>query len=159
MTEAMPSRPHGITAGPDRNLWFKDTLGRVARMTLSGEVTHFSLPSGSDLSTSSGIVVGPDDNIWFTEPANRRIDRVTAQGVLAQVTFVGHEAPLIITRGPDDNLWFTERDAIGRVTTAGTLSEFALPSRGAIPVGIAAGPDDKLWFTESAGNRIGNIVP
>jgi virginiamycin B lyase len=159
MSDAMPSVPYGIAPGPDGNLWFKDALGRIGRITPSGEITHFPLPGDSDLVTSNGIVVGPDDNIWFTQPEHRRIDRITAQGVYTQVAFVGNDAPLLIARGPDDNLWFTERDAIGRLTPAGELSEFTLPDRGTIPVGIAAGPDGKMWFTESAGNRIGRIVP
>jgi virginiamycin B lyase len=83
----------------------------------------------------------------------------TAQGEVTQVTLVGHALPLIIARGPDDNLWFTERDAIGRVTPAGALTEFSLPTRGTIPVGIAAGPDGNVWFTESMGNKIGYIAP
>jgi streptogramin lyase len=63
--------------------------------------------------------------------------------------------------GPDGNLWFTEYSAnsIGRMTTAGVVTEFPLPSGGSFPYAITAGPDGNVWFTEAAGNAIGKITP
>jgi streptogramin lyase len=64
-----------------------------------------------------------------------------------------------ITPGPDGALWFTERSGnkIGRITTAGVITEFPLSSQ---PIWIAAGPDDALWFTERAVpyDKIGRIT-
>jgi virginiamycin B lyase len=56
-------------------------------------------------------------------------------------------------------LWFTSPGAneIGRITTAGQISEYALPTPNAAPQSIALGPDGNLWFTELAGNKIGRI--
>lgn len=67
--------------------------------------------------------------------------------------------PAVIATGPDGNLWFTEPmgDKIGRITTAGVITEFSLPS-GSRPFGIAAGPDGSLWFAEQSG-KIGRITP
>ncbi len=61
--------------------------------------------------------------------------------------------------GADGALWFTERntDKIGRITTAGTITETAVPTAGSAPEGIAAGSDGALWFTE-LGGRIGRIT-
>src|SRR4051812_38088485 len=62
--------------------------------------------------------------------------------------------------GPDGALWFTERrgEAIGRVTTTGTVTEFPVPTSIENPLpdpqGIAAGPDGALWFTESTGDSV-----
>jgi len=69
-----------------------------------------------------------------------------------------------ITPGPDSALWFTESNSskIGRLTTAGALTEFPLPNAASDPTGITAGPDGALWFTENAvigvGNKIGRIT-
>jgi streptogramin lyase len=54
-----------------------------------------------------------------------------------------------ITAGPDGALWFTENaaNAIGRITTAGMVKTYPLPTPNAFPCGIAAGPDGALWFT------------
>ncbi len=70
-----------------------------------------------------------------------------------------------ITQGPDGNLWFTEGidkqwdGKIGRITPAGAITEFALPTPSADPRAIAAGPDGNLWFTEGLAAKIGRITP
>ena len=65
-----------------------------------------------------------------------------------------------ICTGPDGNLWFTEvvANKIGRMTTAGTVSEYPLPTAFAQPRGITAGPDGNLWFTEGPVGKIGKIT-
>ncbi len=66
-----------------------------------------------------------------------------------------------IATGPDGALWFTEQlgSQIGRVTPAGVITEYPLPSSGSHqPYGIAAGPDGALWFTEANDDRIGRIT-
>ncbi len=66
--------------------------------------------------------------------------------------------PEAITAAADGNLWFTEAGAnrIGRITTAGDVSEFPIPGAGTAR-GIAAGPDGNVWFTEEGGDKIGRI--
>ncbi len=99
---------------------------------------------------------------------------VHAQASIAQSKKVGkitefsiptaNSAPNGITQGPDGALWFTEglSNKIGRITTAGTITEFSIPKRDhnkfPSPTGITQGPDGALWFTEHNGNRIGRIT-
>src|SRR5260370_10898406 len=55
-----------------------------------------------------------------------------------------------ITAGPDGNLWFTdEGNKIGRITTAGIVTEFPIPTASSRPSGITAGPDGNVGVTES----------
>ncbi|MGC9951338.1 MAG: hypothetical protein ABSF64_33700 [Bryobacteraceae bacterium] len=79
-----------------------------------------------------------------------------------QVPGYYYSHPAQIAVGSDGALWFTElTDQIGRITTAGAISEYPVPAAGGEPYGIAAGPDGALWFTEasySSGNRIGRIT-
>jgi streptogramin lyase len=65
-----------------------------------------------------------------------------------------------ITPGPDGALWFTEYNTnqIGRITTAGAITEYAIPTVNAGPYGITAGPDGALWFTEITSGTIGRIT-
>jgi virginiamycin B lyase len=65
-----------------------------------------------------------------------------------------------ITTGPDGNLWFGEysADKVGRVTTAGAFTEFAVPTPFGGPYGFVTGPDSNIWFTESLG-KIAKILP
>jgi uncharacterized repeat protein (TIGR01451 family) len=57
-------------------------------------------------------------------------------------------------------VWFTERDAnkIGRITTAGTVTEFGVLSTSSSPANITTGPDGNLWFTEATASKIGRIT-
>ncbi len=68
--------------------------------------------------------------------------------------------PIEITVGPDGNLWFTESDGnrIGKITTAGVITDFPVPTPFSNPARITAGPDGNLWFTETLGNKIGRIT-
>ena len=52
-----------------------------------------------------------------------------------------------IAVGSDGNLWFPQMGAnrIGRITTAGVVTEFTIPAAAALGRVIAAGPDGRLW--------------
>ena len=68
--------------------------------------------------------------------------------------------PTDIALGPDGALWFTELpgNKIGRITTGGRLTEFAVPTPDSEPGGIALGPDSAIWFTEGFPKKIGRIT-
>ena len=73
----------------------------------------------------------------------------------------GGRSPAGITAGPDGNVWFAENagsGGIGRVTPAGTITEFTAGISGPAE-GIALGPDGNLWFTEPSQEKIGRITP
>jgi len=66
--------------------------------------------------------------------------------------------PQGIAVGPDGALWFMDSaDKIGRITTQGQITEFALSTL-AHPMGITTGPDGALWFTQPGPNQIGRIT-
>ena len=66
--------------------------------------------------------------------------------------------PVMVALGPDGNLWFTEQAGlkIGRITTSGTITEFAIPGAQGL-TGIAAGPDGNVWFTDELSGFVGSI--
>ncbi|HYW71477.1 MAG TPA: Calx-beta domain-containing protein [Pyrinomonadaceae bacterium] len=72
--------------------------------------------------------------------------------------------PYGVTRyGVDHSLWFVEKLAgkIGRITTSGAITEYALPGAAAScqPGSLIQAGDDNLWFTETAANKIARIKP
>ncbi|WP_442816076.1 virginiamycin B lyase family protein [Streptosporangium sp. NBC_01810] len=69
--------------------------------------------------------------------------------------------PAHIATGPDGAVWFTESagNKIGRITTAGTINEYALPTVVSGPFDITAGPDDNLWLTEDYVDKIAIVTP
>jgi len=150
--------PAGIAAGPDGNLWFtKNNAGNIGRITLSGVVTEFAIPTAASGPTS--IARGSDGNLWFTEGSAGKIGRMTPAGSVTEFTLANSSSsPNSIVSGPDGNLWFTEYAVgkIGRITPAGVITEFQTPSD---PSFIAPGADGNLWFTERLGNHVDRITP
>jgi virginiamycin B lyase len=156
------SSPERIVRGPDGNLWFTEILGnKVGRITTVGNITEFTVPTAS--SSPYGIAPGSDGNLWFTEIQGEQIGRVTTAGAFTEFAIpapvstaglncTGCEGPLDIASGSDGALWFTlqSNNLIGRVTTAGQITQFHIPSH-ATGTAIVAGPDGNLWFGESDG--------
>jgi sugar lactone lactonase YvrE len=152
--------PEGIAAGPDGALWFTEYSDRIGRITTTGVITEYPVPTAS--SYPRGIAAGPDGALWFTEYVGNNIGRITTAGVITEYPVpTANGYPVGIAAGPDGSLWFVEYSGnkIGRITTAGVITEYPVPTSAySGPWGIAAGPDGALWFTEVAGNKIGRIT-
>src|SRR5438876_10726 len=74
--------PSGITSGPDGNLWFTESSGKIGRVTPSGVFTEFPIPTVD--SYPYHIAAGPDGNLWFTEDLSNNVGRVTPSGVFTE---------------------------------------------------------------------------
>ena len=70
-------------------------------------------------------------------------------------------AGLVVVALASGIVWFTVHQASPtagiHTSSAGSITEFPVPTGKSSPEGIAAGPDGNLWFTESGGNKIGRI--
>lgn len=189
-----------MTSGSDGNLWFDlinneidKTSGRlistdneIGRITPTGVITEFPVPSNDDIPTRSPydtldhITSGPDGNLWFglisykidntgaTTAFGSRIGRITPAGVITEFPLLGDEDVVDaenMVPGPDGNLWLTGSNKnypwIGRMTPTGVLTEFPMPDdTGARE--IMFGPDGNLWFTvanDIAKDGFGQITP
>lgn len=148
--------PTSITTGPDGALWFLEWAGnRVGRLTLTGMVTFFNIPTPR--SGPASITAGPDGALWFVQGDTNKIARITTGGAFTEYPIPTPKArPVGITAGPDGAMWFTEADSvkIGRITMGGAITEYVLPG-GTIPFFITVGPDGALWFTQYS--KIGRL--
>ncbi|GAA0707333.1 virginiamycin B lyase family protein [Dokdonella soli] len=166
------SAPRNITSGPDGNLWFTEADGnKIGKITPGGVITEFSIPTGA--SNPAGIAGGPDGNVWFTEEDGNNIGKISPTGVLVEFPLpVAYSRPSGITSGRDGNLWFAElrcagcdphtpffAGTVGKITTSGVITEFAVPTYSSSPDGIATGPDGNAWFTERWSGNIGRVTP
>ncbi len=121
-------------------------------------IQEFPLPK--EHSDPLDLTQGPDGALWFTEFDANQIGRMTLKGEFKEFALPSFRLPEGITTGPDGNIWFTEEQGwIGRMTPAGVLTEFPLPTTGAEPTAITAGPDGNLWFTVTGPNALGRITP
>ena len=163
-------QPAGIAAGPDGGVWFAERGldGAIARMNLTGSLTEYV--AGSVTAFSAGaqpadVATGPDGALWFTKQGNGgaigRLDPGT--GVVTEYTagLTPASEPTAITAGPDGNLWFTQaaRPGIGRITTAGVITEYGAGTSGGRPNDIVTGADEQLWFTLSGPDGVGRLDP
>jgi virginiamycin B lyase len=150
------SSPAGITAGPDKALWFTNFGNNsIGRITTKGKVTTFK---GSDISKPTGIAAGPDGALWFNNHhrAQTWVVRMTTKGKMT-VFAKGKGFFSAIAAGPDKAVWTTMFGAkIFRITTAGKVTGFNVHNT---TQGITAGPDKAMWFFESQsqGTVIGRI--
>jgi virginiamycin B lyase len=131
-------------------------------------IAEYSIPTST--ATAKGIVLGPDGAMWFTEYSGNKIGRITSDGTITEYSGLTGQGPSGIVVGPDGALWFTEYIAtgsgpppirhayIGRITTAGSITEYSTPSADAEPNGIVVGPDGNLWFAETFRRQIGQIT-
>ena len=148
-------------------VWFAtDDAAATARLGwISSTGTITLLAVGATRTTITGLVGGPDGNLWVTQISTYWGDSVAKVSTAGWGSFTNYRLPTpaagpqSITVGPDNNLWFTEAGAskIGRITTGGGLTEFALPA-GSKPQQIVAGPDGSLWFTQVGTSQIGRMT-
>jgi streptogramin lyase len=116
------SNTNGIAKGADGNLWFTEHDARkIGRITPTGTITEFPIPSGSDAGYIPGsITAGPDGNVWYTEAGSANaIGRVTPAGAISEYPLPTPDCdPDGIAVGPDKNIWFTElsTNKIGRIS-------------------------------------------
>ena len=77
--------PRGIVTGPDGNLWVAQAGGdgAIARVTKTGDVTEFPVPTAGD---PNDIAVGPDGNLWYVDPVANVIGRITPEGSITEFT-------------------------------------------------------------------------
>jgi virginiamycin B lyase len=150
------SGPTGITAGPDGALWFTNrNYNVIGSVTTAGVFTSDNDPSSS---FPWGITTGPDGALWFTNVGNNVIGRITTAGASSFYTDPTVVGPAGITTGPDGALWFANISSIGRITTAGVITNYTTTPPIDKALGITAGPDGTLWFTDYGNNSIGRIT-
>lgn len=150
-------------------LWVTQ-LYQLARVSTSGAVTEFDLPSnGPYTHRATGITSGPDGNLWFADspPDADQFGRASLAGAIQEHTFNtvspaecsglpgNYGADVVV--GSDGELWYMAAafdpttsgytPMLARVTTAGALAgTVAIPGDPAI-VPSRAGP------TETCGSR------
>jgi virginiamycin B lyase len=145
-------------------LVFAGSASATNPQTSAAEVTEFKLPIAH--AKPGAITEGPDGAMWFAVSTNYNastnfsishiewlIARVTSAGKLTYFKLPPNSTDGgvgALTVGPDGAIWYLTREAIGRITTSGEVTEFPHRrvggpfeySRGA----MARGPDGNLWF-------------
>jgi len=173
---AMPfgSGPHGIDFDAAGRLWVSlEFAGQIVRLDANGAIQQ-TIDVGLDCPTCSdgkklnprphGLWIGPDGKtIWFTGKGSGTIGKVTPDGKMTTYVLktVG-SVPIYIRPGNDGAMWATELvgNAIARIGTDGSVSEFPIPTNNSRPIAIVPEPgSNAMWFSEEAGNKVARITP
>lgn len=155
------SSPAGITAGPDGAMWFTERSGnRIGRIDVaSGAITEHQLPGSTG---PNGITVGPDGAVWFTELSASKLGRIDpATGAISHISLPPSSGPTGVA-ADDDSLWVTLRGShqVARVTPAGNVTLFAVPTALGRPTAITDDPaHDRLWFVEANASAVVRLRP
>jgi len=158
------TQPTALTLGPNKTMWFIEWMGNnVGFITTTGKVTEFPAGLGG-FSNSFGIAYGKDGRIWFADPQHHRIGAIRTNGTgLTFYRLGATSTPDSIIAGPDGNLYFGEYGSstagrIGRITTAGQITEFNLPAtQGTFPVLGLTVQGGNIWFANNAHAKVGML--
>jgi len=158
------TQPTALTLGPNKTMWFIEWMGdNVGFITTTGKVTEFPAGLGG-FSNSFGIAYGKDGRIWFADPQHHRIGAIRTNGTgLTFYRLGATSTPDSIIAGPDGNLYFGEYGSstagrIGRITTAGQITEFNLPAaQGTFPMLGLTVQGGNIWFANNAHAKVGML--
>ena len=144
--------PWDIVQGSDKNMWFTTLGNDVGRITPSGSINAYSVPTQG---TPGLATLGPDGAVWFTEgcTCGDKIVKVTPSGTFSVYAIpTANAQPQDITSGSNGDLYFTEGNAnkIGQITPGGVITEYQNPQY-AYPIWIAQGPNNQVWFSVTGG--------
>lgn len=149
---------YDVVRGPDSAIWFEESSAPVTnttnsiaigRITNTGTITEYQVPTISPHPSLGRIIIGPDQNLWFGVNGDQRIVRMTLQGKLTFFTLPNVAGPINPVVGPDGAIWVQEGNVLkmARITMAGQLTEYTLPSLDWYD--LTTGSDGAIWFWSS----------
>jgi streptogramin lyase len=149
-----------ITPGADGNIWFTDrgNVPAVVKVTPDGTITPYDIGTMPD-----GLTPGSDGQMWFTDEGSpAAVGHVPENGPATESPdgLQMGSRPDAIILGGDGNTWFADQYSanpmIGRVTSAGSVTEFPLSGP---PQDITLGIDGNIWATQINPSAIDQITP
>jgi virginiamycin B lyase len=172
---ASPGR-HGCTHEITRNLngasalWITgQDYDSLVKVTMDGQMRCYPLPAGSG---PYGVAFDAAGRLWVTLEYADKIARLDGNGNIVAEYDVRVECsmcPQEINTGPHGlavggdgkTIWYTGKatGTVGKITPAGIIQTFGLPTVESVPIDIKGGPDGNMWVTELVGNKIARIRP
>ena len=146
-SECCEPLPTAITVGRDGAIWYtrSNVIGRIPVTATGGsDIREFAISATPAVS----ITAGPDGAVWFAGAG--RISRVASDGTVTGTWPVAPQITDMVT-GADGAVWYTlfgTTPGLGRITTAGAITQYNVPQVSAAESHITLGPDGALWFTK-----------
>lgn len=143
-----------IVAGRDGNIWFAEEangVARIGRITPTGDLAEYVLPSGS---SPVALAAGPD-GIAFVGHPTATLGIVSYQGKVSALNFKTNIDIKSIAYDSNGSLWYAGCDGVGRLTRSHAVRDYPVGGgcNGQAAVSLVRG--GLAWF--SAGGHIGYI--
>ena len=160
----IPTSPQleGVAMGADGRMWVTEPFAAGTQMLdafsqANLTYTQYAIPSGAQLRS---VVNGPLGDLWILDSGNFKIDRVNTSGTFLAQFPVNDSGPDGLAVGVDGKLYYggTSSNVIGVMTTAGTETDYPVPTSNALVDDLTSGPDGNIWFAEGVGNKIGRFI-
>jgi len=152
---------HEITFDPNSPtaMWVTSPkYDSIARIALDGSRTYFDLPVGT---APHGEEFDRQGNLILSFEDTQQIAKFDPRTGQIIVTWDIGVDPHGLSLGSDGvTIWFTGKTAntVGRITSDGQVTNFKLPTEGALPIYVRSGPYGNMWATELLGNKIARIT-
>jgi streptogramin lyase len=143
--------PTSFAIGPDNAVWAVGGQG-LDRISNSGTVTRFPISSPSCIFAPTSLAVGADRRFYVGSGNCGKIAAADLTGHYVTYNTPSGDIPNQgFVRGPDGNVWFVESSHVGKITPAGSITEYPYPSGTTTNSygAIAIGADGNLWLTEN----------
>jgi len=154
--------PGAMAAGNDGSIWFTSSgAGKAGRFSIQTHAVTTTTGVSATMAIAAGPASAPNLEMWSAGSTGIQ-DMLSAGGGAAAAPngtggFTGPAQGIAL--GNDGNEWFTDAgsNAVGKITSSGTITEYATPTTGSGPYGMTSGPDGRLWFAEQTKEKIGAI--
>ncbi len=148
-----PQGDSNLTLKLEENKTTKEKLAYYLEDLTKQTKTKFTLPSGG----SKTWVPSKQEGTVATDTVGYTFRTVESRDEFSPSTPSYESQPFGITLGPDGNLWFADLLHVGKITRAGAVTEYVLPTEGGWAESITPGPDGNLWFSTTS-KKIGKIT-
>jgi streptogramin lyase len=141
-------------------LWFTEcTPNQIGRMSPTGEMTEFALPSApGERHCPQGMSASPDQNLWYTDTEAGVIAYLTPDGISTEVAVLAASSPQALYLVGGDSFWFTGYAGhLGSLSWAGEITSHFAGYQGTWQE-LVSDRDDDVWVTGFASDVIGRCT-
>lgn len=151
--------PLGLGVDSGGTVWYTDALDQsIASLSPQGEVRKY--PLETPIARLARLAVGADGTVWFSEGTAYSITSLKDGKIRRNVIKNVRGGPYGVAVDAQGNAWATLQggNQIMRITPAGEMTEYEVPTRASSPTDIAVDAKGTVWFVEFRGSKVGRLA-
>lgn len=151
--------PLGLGVDAGGVVWYTDALDQsIASLSPQGEVRKY--PLDTPIARLARLAVGADGTVWFSEGTAYSITSLKDGKIRRNVIKNVRGGPYGVAVDAQGNAWATLQggNQLLKITPAGEMSEFEVPTRSSSPTDVAVDAQGTVWFIEFRGSKVGRFA-